>query len=75
LNQNTIVMDPMNKLTIAIVVSLVIIVFTIWKTKTSRNIPENNKVAIYVWSVLVPIVGLLLFLYRNNKDKDKPLPV
>jgi hypothetical protein len=63
-------MNPVDQLTLAIVVTALIMIFTYWKTITSQQIPKEKKIVIYVISVLIPILGLILFfVFKNNKGK------
>jgi hypothetical protein len=63
-------MNPVDQLTLAIVVTALIMIFTYWKTITSQQIPKEKKIVIYVITVLIPILGLILFfVFKNNKGK------
>jgi hypothetical protein len=63
-------MNPIDQLTLAIVVTALIMIFTYWKTITSKQIPKEKKIVIYVITVLIPILGLILFfVFKNNKGK------
>lgn len=58
-------------LPIAFLISLAIIVFTIYRTSKSTRISGDAKIVLYIMAVIAPIIGLILyFILDRNKDRD-----
>ncbi len=63
-------MNPLDKLLIALVISVIVAVSTIILTRRS-GIENGRKTLIYILSILAPVVGLLLYLFSEKKIISK----
>lgn len=61
-------MNPIDKLTTFLVATALIMIFTYWKTITSKQISKDHKTMIYVVTFLLPIIGLILCFVYETKD-------
>lgn len=61
-------MNPNNKLIIFLVVSIIIAIYSIIKVKKSA-LDSNTKILLYIFSLLIPIVGLIVSMIMINRKK------
>lgn len=59
-------MDPVNRLSVILGVSLVMAIYTILRTREAP-FSREDKLLIYFLSVAMPIIGFLVFLVKRNK--------
>jgi hypothetical protein len=67
--KKTTAMDAVDTLNILVIVTALMIVFTYWKTITSQYIRKDQKIMICILTIIVPIVGFILYFIYNNKGK------
>ncbi len=60
-------MTPMVKIMIALFLNIAIAVYTIIITRKSA-LPDSTKTLLYVFSILMPIVGLILYAVVSRKE-------
>ncbi len=59
----------MDTLTFVLVASLLVIVYTYYRTMRS-GMSKDRKIAVYVVSIIIPILGLILFfVFNRNRDR------
>jgi hypothetical protein len=59
-------MDPVHKMYIYITISVVLIVFTVFKVNRS-SLEKSSKILLYVMAFFMPIIALILFFILNRK--------
>jgi hypothetical protein len=65
----------MNTLTFFLVVSILMVVFTYWKTITS-DLSKDRKLALYIITFIAPIIGLILFfVFKKHHSRTKEIIV
>jgi hypothetical protein len=58
-------MDTMTQITLVLLINLVMMVYTIVRTKQS-NFHADTKTLLYVMAVITPLFGLILFWIKNR---------
>lgn len=62
-------MTPTTKLTLFLLLNVVVMIYTIVRTKESSLHPET-KTLLYVMAVLTPFIGLILFFIKNRTNRN-----
>lgn len=57
-------MNPINKIILILVINVSIMILTLILTRRS-SLPQSSKTLLYVFAVLIPILGLALAGYLN----------
>ncbi len=64
-------MTPLTKITLLLIISFIVIIYTVVRTKNS-NLNSDTKTLLYIFAVLMPIIGLILFFIMNRKNSQVP---
>jgi hypothetical protein len=62
-------MTPVTKYTALFIASLVVIALVIYKTSKS-SFSKDRKIAVYIVTPLMPVVGIILFLIFRYKASE-----
>lgn len=62
-------MTPTTKLTLFLLLNVVVMIYTIVRTKKSSLHPDT-KTLLYVMAVLTPFIGLILFFIKNRTNRN-----
>lgn len=62
-------MTSISKLTLFLLLNIVVMIYTIVKTRKS-NFHPDTKTLLYVLSVLSPFIGLILFFIKNRTKRN-----
>ena len=57
-------MNPINKIILILVINVSIMILTLILTRRS-SLPQSSKTLLYVFAVLIPVLGLALVGYLN----------
>ncbi len=68
-------MTPVAKLTVALIASLLVMGWIIFKTYTS-GFSKDRKIVVYIITLLMPLVGLIIYLiFRRHSLRSESRPV
>lgn len=60
----------MNNIVILLIITITIIVFTFFKITTS-NLKKDLKAVLYLVTLVVPIIGLIVFYILNVRNAER----